>query len=206
MESRRRDQGAEAAEKGVNRHVREGGASARGRLEVNPNATVCQGLDRVVGERRAEEEVATERANADMVWSGPRQDPWLLAASTRLPADPVLTTDFVGLQARLDLLEDRDDLFVLELASPHDLAPILPEPVSFCLGQFFGSTSPLARKMKTPAALSARCGSSSTSTTLASSTASMPRDVQRSLTAAWSMKGVSQRQRSGSSVWSRSST
>jgi len=55
VEARRRDQGAQAAEKGVNGHVHERGASAGGRLEVNPNATVPQGLDRVVGEGWAEQ-------------------------------------------------------------------------------------------------------------------------------------------------------
>jgi len=51
---------------GVRGHVREGGASARGCLEVDPNAVVRQGLDRVVGEGRAEQ-VATDPLESSAV-------------------------------------------------------------------------------------------------------------------------------------------
>jgi hypothetical protein len=59
MEARRGDQGAQAAEEGVDGHVRERSASAPGGLEVDANATVLESLNRVVGEGRAEQ-VATD--------------------------------------------------------------------------------------------------------------------------------------------------
>ena len=93
VESRRRDQGAEAAEEGVHGHVREGGASTRGRLEVNPNATVRQGLHGVVGEGRAEQ-VATDplepSAIAAVDGRGRMQVPqtWPYLIERSIPASP----------------------------------------------------------------------------------------------------------------------